>query len=87
MAILSPEDSTPGAMIIVGPPEGLVDTLGLPKDVADRLHNILFERKLFTYKDVSAPGVAFAVMQETLNVDAQKLTEAFANYQIEFIGG
>ena len=81
------EDVPTGAYVKLGPPEGLVDTLGLPGDIATRLHNILYDRKLFTYKDISAPGAAIGALQEALSVDAQKLAEAFAHYETETVGG
>lgn len=83
LAHISPEAGTPGGMIIIGPPEGLVDTLGLTGEIATRLHNILFDRKLFTYKDISRPGVALGALQDALSVDAQKLAEAFAMFETE----
>jgi len=85
--VLQSEDIPPGGYIKLGPPEGLVDTLGLPEEIATRLHNILYDRKLFTYKDISRPGAAFGAMQEALSVDAQKLAEAFALYETEPVGG
>lgn len=64
--------------IIVGPPEGLVDQMDLPEPFATRLHNVLYERRLLSYKDVlSNPKGLFGALQEALSVDAQKLTEAF----------
>lgn len=87
MAYVSPEAGVPGAMVIIGPPEGLVDTLGLPKDFSDRLHNILFRRKLYTYNDISKPGAANGAMQEALELDAQKLAEAFSKFETEPVGG
>jgi hypothetical protein len=70
--------------MIVGPPEGLVDSLGLPEPFATNLHNILYERKLFTYRSVTNNHkVLFGALQEALNLDAQRLTEAFFNYEKE----
>lgn len=85
--VLFSEDVPAGAYIKIGPPEGLVDTLGLPGEMATRLHNILYDRKLFTYKDISAPGAALGALQEALSIDAQKLAEAFALYETEPVGG
>lgn len=87
LAYISPEDSSPGAMVIIGPPVGLVDELGLPPETATRLHNILYARKLFTYKNISRPGAAFGALQEALNVDAQILAEKFSAYETETVGG
>lgn len=87
LAYISPEAGTPGGMVIIGPPEGLVDTLGLPGEIATRLHNILYDRKLFTYRDISRPGAALGAVQEAFSVDAQKLAEAFAMFETETVGG
>lgn len=77
------DDVPPGAYIVIGPPEGLVDTLGLPEPVATRLHNILYDRKIFKFKDLSANGMAHAIMQELYSLDTQKLAEAFAKFETE----
>lgn len=81
------EDVPPGAYIVVGPPEGLVDSLGLPEPVATTLHNILYDRKIFTFKDISARGIAQGIVNEIMLFEAQKLTEAFANLERETVGG
>ena len=82
--IFSP-DMPPGAYVIVGPPEGLMESMGLPEPFATRLHNILFDRRIFTYKDVSGSRIATGVLQEALQIDAQILAEAFSNYEKESI--
>lgn len=88
--IYSP-DMPPGAYIIVGPPESLADYLwtsrGLPvpEPFATRLHNILYERRIFSYKDISSGKIASGVLQEALQIDAQNLAEAFYNYEKESI--
>lgn len=70
--------------IIVGPPEGLVDGLGLPEPFATNLHNALYRRGLFTYKSVTTGHKnLIGALQEALNLDAQILTEAFYNYEKE----
>lgn len=72
------------ARIIVGPPEGLVDSLNLPEPFATDLHNVLYHRKLFTYKSVmNNHKVLFGALQEALNLDVQRLTEAFFNFEKE----
>jgi hypothetical protein len=72
------------SFMIVGPPEGLVDSLGLTEPFATTLHNVLYNRKLFTYKIVTSNHkVLFGALQEALNLDAQRLTEAFFNYEKE----
>ena len=82
LAHVSPDEQQ-GAFVIVGPPEGLVDELGLPEPLATRLHNILYDRKIFTFRDVSKPNVAQGVLQDALQFDTQKLVEAFSNYEKE----
>lgn len=67
--------------IILGPPEGLVDELGLPDEMATRLHNILHARGLLTYEDVQKrsrelPGV----WQEVLMMDVQRLYQVFQTF-------
>lgn len=83
MAYVSPDYPT-GAVVIEGPPEGLVDTMGLPEETATRLHNILFNRGLFTYEDViKNQRSLLGVIQEAFSMDVQKLQEAFFQYQNE----
>lgn len=85
MAYVSPDDP-PGAYLVIGPPEGLVDSLGLPELFATTLHNILFERGLYNYKDIAAnQKIAFGVMQELLGISAQKLVEAFWKFENETV--
>ena len=81
------DSNPPGGYIVIGPPEGLVDTLGLPDHVATRLHNILYERKLFNLKSLSGRGIAHSVIQELYSVDAQKLSDAFLNFENVTVGG
>lgn len=82
--IYSP-DMPPGAFVIVGPPDGLMEMMGLPEPFATRLHNILYERRIFSYKDISSGKIASGVLQEALQIDAQILAEAFYNYEKESI--
>lgn len=70
-------------IMIIGPPEGLVDMLGLPEPFATNLHNILYRRRIFTYAQASRGNVLHGALQEALNIDAQRLTEAFKNYETE----
>lgn len=70
-------------ILIIGPPEGLVDELGLPEPFATNLHNILYRRRIFTYTQASRNGVLQGALQEALTIDAQRLTEAFKNYETE----
>lgn len=81
------QDIPAGGYIVIGPPEGLVDELGLPEPFATRLHNILYDRKIFNYKAASANGALKGALQDALSVDTQKLAEAFAKYEQETVGG
>ena len=68
--------------IIVGPPEGLIDSLNWPEPFATNLHNALYRRGLFTYKSVTTGHKnLIGALQEALNLDAQILTEAFYHYE------
>lgn len=68
--------------VIVGPPEGLVDDLGLPEPFATNLHNILYGRELWNYAAVSKkPNLLLGAYQEALRLDVQKLTEGFFKYE------
>lgn len=73
-----------GNRITIGPPEGLVDALELPEPFATRLHNILYDRGIFN-KDAAMRNSQSLVgaLQEALNIDVQKLTEAFFKYEQE----
>lgn len=73
-----------GNDIIKGPPEGLVDDLKLPEPFATTLHNILYNRGLFNSAAVAKdPRVLIGALQEAMNLDVQKLTEAFWKYEQE----
>lgn len=71
--------------IIIGPPEGLVDSLGLPEPFATRLHNILYNRGIFTYKEASFQNNARGALQDAFSIDVQKLVEAFFNFEKETV--
>jgi len=69
-------------ILIVGPPEGLVDALGLPEEIATRLHNILYRRKLLNFQAIQRrPAELRATIQELYNMDIQRLHEAFFQYE------
>jgi hypothetical protein len=68
-------------LMLIGPPEGLVDTLELPPAVATNLHNVLYRRRIFTFADASRRGVLVGALQEALNIDAQRLSEAFMKFE------
>lgn len=73
-----------GHAIIIGPPEGLVDDMKLPEPFATSLHNKLYERGLFTYRDVAKdPRQIQGALQEAMLLDVQKLTEAYFKYSQE----
>ena len=76
-----------GAYIVIGPLEGLVDTLGLPEEVATRLHNILYDRGILDLKSLSTRGTAQAVIQELFSVDANRLMDAFLKFESQTTGG
>lgn len=70
--------------IIIGPPEGLVDRLGVPEPIATRLHNILYRRRIFNSRDIARdPKSLLGALQEALMVDVQRLTEAYFEYEKE----
>lgn len=72
-------------IIIIGPPEGLVDHLRLPEPFATNLHNILYRRRIFTYTQASRNGALQGALQEALQIDAQRLTEAFSDFEKEAV--
>ena len=68
-------------VIIIGPPEGLVDELYLPEPIATRLHNALYDRGILTYQNaIKARNGLLGVLQEVLMIDAQLLLEKFSKY-------
>ena len=72
------------AVVIIGPPEGLVDDLELPEPFATRLHNIMYARGFFSYQDIAKAGSGLlGALQEALAIDAQKLSEIFFRYEKE----
>lgn len=85
-ALVSPDEQQ-GAYIIIGPPENLVDELGLSEPLATRLHNILYERGILTAKDATQRNAVLGALQEALQVDAQKIVETFFRFETETIGG
>jgi hypothetical protein len=69
-------------VVIIGPPEGIVDVLGLPEPFATNLHNVLHARGLFNYRIVSSkPQMLTGALQETLMIDMQRLNEAYFRYE------
>lgn len=80
---------TEGELVIkIGPPEGLVDALGLPEPFATNLHNILFQRNVLSYEDVRKnSNNLLGALQEALRIDAQILSEEFFKYRQEASNG
>jgi len=70
-----------GMVIIIGPPDEMVDSLNLPEPFATKLHNVLFERGIFDYKTASRGQALVGALQEALLVDAQKLLEAYLRFE------
>jgi hypothetical protein len=68
--------------IIIGPPNEIVDSLGLPEPIATNLHNALHQRGLLNYAAVARnPQSLQGALQEALTLDVQRLTEAFFQYE------
>lgn len=80
-----PDDAPDGDAakgLLLGPPS--LESLGLPLETEVRLHNQLFERKLFTLRAAKASreSVVAAVMK-ALRVDAQKVIDLFVESAVE----
>jgi len=70
--------------IVIGPPEGLVDEIGIPEEFATRLHNALHRRGILTYNDaVKKSAQLMAALQEAYRLDAQRLMQEFYTSQKE----
>lgn len=70
-----------GQVIIIGPPESLVDELGLPEPFATNLHNILYARGIYNYAAANkAQKEMVGALQEALQLDSQKLMEMFFRF-------
>ena len=74
-----------GEVMKMGPPEGLVDALELAEPFATNLHNVLYRRHIFTYADATRGNVLIGALQEALNMDVQRLTEAFMTFEKEVV--
>jgi len=73
--------------IIIGPPDldFALQERGWPEDLRIRLHNQLFSRKLFTYRDVARhPQDLEGALKSVLKMDMGKLQEL---YRQEEMGG
>jgi hypothetical protein len=70
--------------INVGPPEDITEGLGLSDELATRLHNQLYQRGLWTIKDINKnPKLVFAALQATLGINQQKIVNAYLKYDQE----
>ena len=67
--------------IIIGPPESLVDELGLPEPVATRLHNVLHKRGYLGYRNLDKGLIG--ALQECLLVDVQRIQEVYFKFYQE----
>lgn len=83
-AYVSPDEQE-GAYVIVGPPEGLVDELGVPPEFATRLHNIFYQRGILSYADAAKKNAIIGALQEALNIDAQLIVEKFHKFETEVV--
>ena len=81
-AYISPDEQN-GAYIIIGPPETLMETLGLPEPLATRLHNILYDRGILKYADAVKPRALVGALMDALQIDAQLLAEAYLKLESE----
>ena len=69
-------DSDASTGLPLGPPS--LEDLGLPKDIEVRLHNLLFERGIFTFKDAHHRGKELRVsLGVALRVNVNKLMEVY----------
>lgn len=69
--------------VIVGPPEGVVDAMQWPEPFATNLHNALYQRHIYTFREAQTSKGIQGALQEALQVDVQKLAEIFLNYETE----
>lgn len=62
--------------IVIGPPD--FSFLDLPSETHKRLHNAMYDRKLFTLHDLRGRGQdIFAALQSAYRVDVARITEAY----------
>lgn len=71
------------AVIIVGPPEGLVDSMGWPEPFATNLHNALYARHVYSFREAQNHRNVQGALQEALQLDVQKLVEVFLKFETE----
>lgn len=60
----------------LGPPD--LSSLGLPKEMEIKLHNQLFSRRIFTYKEARARRTdIFAALQSAFAFDTEKIVQLY----------
>ena len=70
--------------INIGPPEDITEGLGLSEQLATRLHNQLYQRGLWTMKEVNQnPRAIFAALQATFGINQQMIVNAYLKYEQE----
>ncbi len=63
----------------VGPPD-VVDKLGLPEPLATRLHNKLFEKRIWNATEArKQPRILQSILQSVLKLDIHQLMAAFVD--------
>jgi hypothetical protein len=66
---------------IIGPPRNIVDCLDWPEELKTRLHNILYDRKLWNIEAIRRQKNAlFGALQAALRVDQHTLMTEFEKY-------
>lgn len=69
-------DSAAAMGVVIGPPS--LDELDLPKDLAVKLHNQLFHRRLFTLADAERRRAdVLGAFQAALKVDVQRVIDLY----------
>lgn len=74
----SAPDSDAPYGVVVGPPEHLVERLGLPPDVGVRLHNEFYHRRLFTLRDIlNQRESVVSALHRVLALDTERIIEVY----------
>jgi predicted flap endonuclease-1-like 5' DNA nuclease len=82
-SVLIDDEAHEDMAIVLGPPN-IVDELELPEPFATRLHNVLCDRGLLTYNDIAKNQKSvIGALQDALSIDANRITEAYLNYEKE----
>lgn len=72
--------------IPIGPPP--VDALGLPVELATRLHNELYLRRIFTYAEaVKRQGDVQSAVRSALRLDTERVIALYSDRDILSQGG